>query len=171
MIEMVFMPTLNMIRSETALFPEHRVNFFQMVDSATRSCFEVVINLPEKVLSMIIQSLLWALQHTIRQVAEIGIIMVRDILERVREVGSEEVRQRFYQQHYMNMLNHVMGVVTDHNQVPFVGLGNLSEAVCQLFQTAETDIKIELSPGRSNLEYVADEMGNVLATHFANLNA
>lgn len=183
MIEMVFLPTLDMIKDETSQYPEHRVNFFQMVDSATRSCFEEVVNLPEHLLSYIVQSFLWALQHTIRQVAEIGesvllrlhlllgITMVTDVLERIREIENDAVKQKFYQTYYMEMLTHVMGVVTDHNQVPFVGLGNLSDAVCQLFVCAENDLKVQLCAGKDNVEFVAETMGQLLSTHFPNLNA
>ncbi|CAD5232029.1 unnamed protein product [Bursaphelenchus xylophilus] len=170
MMEIVFMPTLEMIQAETSQYPEHRVNFFQMVQAATTSCFDVVIKLPEKMLSLIVQSLLWALQHTIRTVAEIGIQMITELIKRLREYPNEALRQKFYQTYYTEMLTHVMGIVTDHNQVPFVGLGNLAEAVCQLFICAESDITVNLSPNQSNVEHIADSMAQILQRHFTNLN-
>ncbi|CAD5224178.1 unnamed protein product [Bursaphelenchus okinawaensis] len=171
MMEIVFVPTLEMIQAETSHYPEHRVNFFQMIQSATTSCFDIVIQLPEKMLGLIVQSLLWALQHTIRTVAEIGIQMITEFVKRLREYPNNSVRQQFYSRYFMEMLNHVMGVVTDHNQVQFVGLANLSEAVCQLFICAESDIKVNLSESQNNVEYVADSMAQILQTHFSNLNA
>lgn len=72
MFNFVFMPTLEMIKEDTALYPEHRVNFFPLLDAAIRNCFEMVVQLPENLLSLILQAVLWALQHTIRTVSELG---------------------------------------------------------------------------------------------------
>lgn len=72
MFELVFMPTLEMIKEDTSLYPEHRVNFFPLLDAAIRNCFQFVINLPENLLTLIVQAVLWSLQHTIRSVSELG---------------------------------------------------------------------------------------------------
>jgi len=172
MFELVFMPTLDMIKAETSLYPEHRVNFFQMLDAIVRTCFDEVMSFPENVLMLIIQAILWAFQHTIRSVAEIGITLTTEILISVRDYQPLDKRQLFYQRYYMEILAHVIGVVTDHNQVQFVGLANLSDAVCQLFACAENDIKVPLNPqnpAQDNAEFVYETIGNLLTLHFPNL--
>ena len=190
MFELVFMPTLEMIKEDTSYYPEHRVAFFQLIDAAVRSCFDQeVMGLPENIVSLVVQAILWAIQHTIRVVAEIGaslrggaecepralsgILLIVEIIERLRDAHiNQEQRQQFYQRYYVEMLTHVIGVVTDHNQVPFVGLANLSEAVCQLFACVESDIKVPLGTAASadkNIDFVSETIGNLLAVHFPNL--
>ncbi|KAI6238235.1 Exportin-1 [Aphelenchoides fujianensis] len=176
MFELVFLPTLEMIKGDTSFFPEHRVNFFQMLDAAVRSCFDrEIMGLPEDMVTLVVQAILWAFQHTIRSVAEIGSQLVVEILDRLRDSTIPmEARQAFYQRFFMQILTHVIGVVTDHNQVPFVGLGNLSDAVCQLFHCIESDIQIPLDPARpadKNSEFIFETLGGILAEHFPNLTA
>lgn len=174
MFELVFVPTLEMIKADLSHYPEHRVNFFQMLDAAVRSCFnQEVMRLPENIIGLVVQAILWAFQHTIRSVAEIGILLVVEIIERLRDSQmDQEQRQSFYQRFYVEILTHVIATVTDHNQVPFVGLANLSEAVCQLFTCVESDIKVPVGTSTSaenNVDYVFETIGNLLAVHFPNL--
>ncbi|KAI6214003.1 Importin N-terminal domain-containing protein [Aphelenchoides besseyi] len=174
MFELVFLPTLEMIKADTSFFPEHRVNFFQMLDAAVRSCFDQeIMGLPEEMVNLVIQAILWAFRHTIRSVAEIGIQLVVEILVRLRDSNIPlNTQQAFYQRYFMQILTHVIGAVTDHNQVPFVGLGNLSDAICQLFHCIETDIQIPLDATRTadkNSEFIFDTLGRILSEHFPNL--
>ena len=56
--------------------------------------------------------------------------------------------------------------------MPFVGLANLSEAVCQLFVCVESDIRVPLATMTSvdkNMDYVSETIGSLLAVHFPNL--
>jgi hypothetical protein len=53
----------------------------------------------------------------------LGIEILRDLLTKVSgmAIGKEATQQAFYQKHFMTILEHVLGVVTDNNQVQFVG--------------------------------------------------
>ena len=53
-------------------FPEHRTNFFQLIHALTVECFPVFLALPQEQLSYIIDAVVWAFQHSMRNVAEIG---------------------------------------------------------------------------------------------------
>jgi CRM1 C terminal len=50
-----------------------------------------------------------------------GIDILKDLLVKVAMMENKTVAQAFYQKHFMSILEHVLGVVTDHNQVPFIG--------------------------------------------------
>lgn len=174
MFELVFMPTLEMIKEDTSLYPEHRVNFFPLLDAAIRNCFKLVVNLPDNLLTLIIQAVLWSLQHTIRSISEMGISLVVEIIVRLRELYPVDVRQNFYRRFYMEILTHVVAIVTDYNQVPFVGLTNLAQAVCELFACAEKDINVSLNAQNpqfvgGNSEYIFEVISDLLSKHFPNL--
>jgi len=61
-----------MINKDMEAFPEHRTNFFQLLKALNTHCFNVLISLPDKVLGLIIQAIVWAIKHTMRNVAENG---------------------------------------------------------------------------------------------------
>lgn len=93
---------------------------------------------------------------------------------RLRELYSSELRQSLYQRYYMEILTHVIAIVTDYNQVPFVGLTNLAQAVCELFACAEKDIQINLNTQgglQNNSEYIFGAISTLFSTHFPNLTA
>jgi hypothetical protein len=89
------------------------------------------------------------------------------MFSQVAGLEDRAAAQAFYQKHYMNVLQHVLSVVTDNNQIPFVGrflvveslnpycyfyttyfsgLTNLSETMCLVFQAAEFSITVHLNP-------------------------
>ena len=56
-----------------------------------------------------------------------GIEILRDLLMKVANMPDKVQAQTFYQKHFMTVLEHVLGVVTDNNQVQFVGESFLIE--------------------------------------------
>uniref|UniRef100_A0A914NV09 Exportin-1 C-terminal domain-containing protein n=1 Tax=Meloidogyne incognita TaxID=6306 RepID=A0A914NV09_MELIC len=77
----------------------------------------------------------------------------------------------FYQKHFMTIMEHVLGVLTDNNQVQFV-LTNLAETVCILFQAVENTIDIPLNPSnssQSNTDFVYETITTLFVNHFKNL--
>lgn len=48
--------------------------------------------------------------------------ILRELLIKVAETENKECAQGFYKKYFMQILEHVLSVVTDHNQVPFIGL-------------------------------------------------
>ena len=71
-LDAVFTCTLDMINKDMEAYPEHRTNFFQLLKAINTHCFNVVIALPDQVLGLIIQAIVWAIKHTMRNVAENG---------------------------------------------------------------------------------------------------
>lgn len=53
-------------------YPEHRTNFFELVLSLVQECFPVFMEMPPEDLGTVIDAVVWAFQHTMRNVAEIG---------------------------------------------------------------------------------------------------
>lgn len=186
MLDAVFECTLDMINKDLEAFPEHRTNFFQLLNAITRHCFKVLLALPDNVFVLVIQAVVWAFKHSMRNVAETGLEILREMFSQVAGLEDRAAAQAFYQKHYMNVLQHVLSVVTDNNQIPFVGLTNLSETMCLVFQAAEFSITVHLNPNSpqpaltlgmtqeqmaaANMEYIFQVIGELLATHFKNLS-
>ncbi|KAL3082998.1 hypothetical protein niasHS_010800 [Heterodera schachtii] len=171
-LDAVFTCTLEMINKDMEAFPEHRTNFFQLLKAINQHCFDVLITLPDEVFGLLIQAIVWAVKHTMRNVAENGVDILRELLTKVSTMTDKAQAQAFYKKHFMVIMEHVLGVVTDYNQVNFVGLTNLAESVCLLFQAAETLIEVPLNPtnpSQPNMEFVYEAIATLFTTHFKNL--
>ncbi|CAI2353485.1 unnamed protein product [Caenorhabditis sp. 36 PRJEB53466] len=68
----VFQCSIDMINKDMEAFPEHRTNFFELVLSLVQECFSVFMEMPPEDLGTVIDAVVWAFQHTMRNVAEIG---------------------------------------------------------------------------------------------------
>lgn len=67
-----FQCTLEMINKDFAEYPEHRTNFFLLLQSINGKCFAGLLNIPGPQFKVIIDSIVWAFKHHTRNVAEIG---------------------------------------------------------------------------------------------------
>jgi len=171
-LDAVFVCTLEMINKDMEGYPEHRTNFYQLMNVINRHCFEVLVTLTDEMFQMIIQSIVWAFKHSMRNVAEIGIEILREMLNKLSMLPDKNQQQIFYQKYFITILEHVLGVLTDSNQVQFIGLTNLSETVCLLFQAAESIIEVPLNPenpAQSNMDFVFASIASLFSTHFKNL--
>jgi exportin-1 len=72
-LDAVFEPTLNMINQDFAEYPEHRVGFFKMMRAIDASCFAALLELPPPQFKLFMDSIIWAIKHTMRDIAEIGL--------------------------------------------------------------------------------------------------
>ena len=71
-LDAVYVCTLEMINKDMEAFPEHRTNFYQLINAINRHCFGVFLALSDELFQMIIQAIVWAIKHSMRNVAEIG---------------------------------------------------------------------------------------------------
>ncbi|XGW05720.1 hypothetical protein V3C99_016238 [Haemonchus contortus] len=167
----VFECTLEMINKDMEAFPEHRTNFFQLIHALTVECFQVFLALPPEQLSYIIDAVVWAFQHSMRNVAEIGLDILKDMLDRVEFLPREQ-SQPFYKRFYMQILQHVLAVVADSSQVHVAGLTYYAEVLCRLFKACEFLITVPLNddnPKQSNVDYIYEYIANIFVQHFTNL--
>jgi exportin-1 len=62
-----------MINQDFAEYPEHRVGFFKMMRAIDASCFSALLELPPPQFKLFMDSIIWAIKHTMRDIAEIGL--------------------------------------------------------------------------------------------------
>ncbi|MEQ2173958.1 hypothetical protein GOODEAATRI_002924 [Goodea atripinnis] len=76
----VFECTLNMINKDFEEFPEHRTHFFYLLQAATSQCFPAFLAIAPAQFKLILDSIIWAFKHTMRNVADTGLTMHATIL-------------------------------------------------------------------------------------------
>ena len=91
-LDAVFEPTLNMINQDFSEFPEHRVGFFKLLRAINLSCFPgmfcclvshilsrllitrlALLTIPPQQFKLFMDSIIWAIKHTMRDIAETGL--------------------------------------------------------------------------------------------------
>ncbi|CUG77964.1 exportin 1, putative [Bodo saltans] len=99
-----FTPTVLLIVENTTDFPEHRVNLFRLLHALNEHCFDAFlayISTHED----IVDSILWAIKHTERNVMSTGLELLLSLL--VKVVGSE-VGESFYKAYMHRILTEVL---------------------------------------------------------------
>lgn len=69
------------------------------------------LNIPPEQFKLVLDSVIWAFKHTMRNVADTGLDILYTLLQNV--ANHEEAAQSFYQTYFTDILQHVFSVVTD----------------------------------------------------------
>merc|ERR1711970_1003471 len=85
----VFECTLDMINKNFEEHPEHRINFFLLLQAVNSHCFPALLNIPAPQFKLVLDSIIWALKHTMRNVAETGLNILNQLLQNVAGSGPE----------------------------------------------------------------------------------
>jgi len=162
-----------MINKDLEEFPEHRTNFFRLLQTLMQYCFPVFMSLPSEQFKLIVDSVIWAFKHSMRNVAEIGLEILKDLLNKLQKWDDRAAAQRVYRSFFLDLLEHVLSVVTDRSQVQVAGLSYYADILCQLFSAAEFFITVPLNvdnAAQSNIDFVYQFVGNLLKSAFAHLS-
>jgi len=69
-MEAVFEPTLQMITTNFEDFPEHRIRFYEFLRAVNSYCFPALFNIPPEHQKLVVDSVVWAMKHTERNIAD-----------------------------------------------------------------------------------------------------
>jgi exportin-1 len=166
----VFECTLMMINRDFEEYPEHRKNFFILLQAVNQHCFPALLQIPPPQFKLILDSVIWAFKHTMRDVAEIGLEILLKLLINIRE--HQEAAQGFYQSFYIEIMQHVFSVVTDTSHI--AGLTYHSQILAHLFSLLESNnILVPLAPQvqspAQNIEFVQQHVFGLLKTAYPHL--
>lgn len=170
MINSVYEATLDMISQDMESYPEHRNNFFIFISAVIRYSFTSLFEIDPKFRNFTVEAINWGMRHTMRTVAETATEILRQLFTQVQQAG-DAIAQEFYRTYFMTIVDHLVSIAADYNQVPFVGLTNISETLCIVFEIAENYIKVPLyeSGASSNIEFIMNNLGFTLKKHFSHL--
>ncbi|XP_062503656.1 exportin-1-like isoform X2 [Corticium candelabrum] len=131
-LEAVFECTLAMINKDMEEFPEHRTNFFVLLQAITSYCFTAFLQIPAQQFKLVMDSIIWALKHTMQNVADTGLNILHTLLENVQRLDAD---QSFYQTYFLELLQHVFSVATDTSHT--AGLTMHATILCDMFRLVE----------------------------------
>merc|ERR1719450_809928 len=168
----LFECTLDMINKDFEEFPEHRTNFFLLLQAVNLYCFAAFLSIPAAQFKLVLDSIIWAFKHTMRNVADTGLNILFQLLQNVN--GQPEAAQSFYQTYYTDILQHMFSVVTDTSHT--AGLTMHATILTYMFTLVETSkVTIALNPAdktpanMTNMVYIQGFVANLLKTAFPHL--
>jgi len=169
----VFECTLDMINKDFEQFPEHRTNFFLLLQAVNTHCFLALIKLAPEQFKLVLDTVIWAFKHTMRNVADTGLDILLSMLVNIQ--AHPDHAQAFYQTYYMKILQYIFLVVTDTSHT--AGLTKHATILAHMFVTAENNsITIPLfdqsqvqNPGMTNELYIKEYIALLLKQTFSHL--
>ena len=107
--EAVFECTLNMITQNFEDYPEHRVKFFALLQSIAKYCHPMLFAMTKEQLTLVMDSVVWAFRHTMRNVAETGLLLLEDLIS---HFNRSSMLLQFYQEYYIKIMREIFTVMT-----------------------------------------------------------
>lgn len=178
-MENVFECTLDMINKDFSEFPEHRVEFFNLLRAINLHCFPALLKLDNRQFKFVIDSCLWASKHDNRDVEAAGLNMCLELISNVAEKTDAQTSNAFFNQFFIPILQDVFFVLTDTDHK--AGFKTQSMLLLRMFYfispADDTQPKIQgpiyqpdqAQAGTSNKEFLANYVANLLNNAFSNL--
>ncbi|EGN95473.1 hypothetical protein SERLA73DRAFT_76572 [Serpula lacrymans var. lacrymans S7.3] len=170
-LDAVFEPTLNMINQDFSEFPEHRVGFFKLLRAININCFPAMLGIPPPQFKLFMDSIIWAIKHTMRDIADTGLNLCLEVVNNF--AGAEPaVSNAFFQQYFLSIVQDIFFVLTDADHKSGFKLQSL--LLARMFQLVETNqIQTPLfdpaqmtDPNISNSVFLREYCANLLKTAF-----
>jgi len=166
----VFECTLDMINKDFEEHPEHRTNFFTLLQAVNAHCFPAFLSIPPQQFKLVLDSIIWAFKHTMRNVADTGLSILYQLLNNVS--AHPEAAQSFYQTYYTDILQHMFSVVTDTSHT--AGLTMHATILAYMFTLVESEkVTAPLNVNDktvSNMVHIQGFVANLLKTAFPHLS-
>lgn len=167
-LDAVFECTLAMINQDLTEYPEHRVAFFKLLRVINLNCFDALLKLPPQQFKLIMDSIVWATKHTMRDIGDLGLMICVELIDNVVGAGPA-TSNGFFQAYYLALLQDMFFVLTDADHKS--GFKSTALVLARLFKLVEQgDIQVPLDPAApSNPAFVAEYTANLLKSAFPHL--
>ncbi|EAL19684.1 hypothetical protein CNBG3120 [Cryptococcus deneoformans B-3501A] len=173
-LDAVFEPTLGMINQDFAEYPEHRVGFFKLLRAINLTCFQALLEIPPGQFKLIVDSIVWAFKHTMRDIADTGLNIAYEIVNNFA-ASTPEIANQFYQQYLLSLVGDVFFVLTDADHKS--GLKMQGMLLAQLIALVETgavqaplfDPAQVTDPGMNNVIFLKGYISDLLSNAFGHV--
>ncbi|GAA5969817.1 hypothetical protein JCM3765_002195 [Sporobolomyces pararoseus] len=170
-LDAVFECTLSMINQDLTEFPEHRVAFFKLLRVINIHCFDALLTIPAPQFKLVMDSVVWATKHTMRDIGDLGLTICVELIDNVVAAGPN-TSNGFFQAYYLPLLSDMFFVLTDADHKS--GFKSTALVLARLFRLVETgDIQVPLDPSVTsapgNSAFVAEHSANLLKQAFPHL--
>ncbi|QRW27605.1 nuclear export receptor CRM1 [Rhizoctonia solani] len=175
-LDAVFECTLEMISKDFAEYPEHRSGFFKLLRAIDMYCFPALLSLPAIQFKLLFDSIIWAIKHTMRDIADTGLNLLLEIVNNFAS-AEEAIANSFFQQYYLPMLQDTFFVLTDSDHKS--GFKHQSLMLQRLFQLVESnsihaplfDPSTQPSPPPTNQQFLREYTATLLKNAFPHLTS
>lgn len=113
-MESVFECTLEMINKDYHEYPDHRVQFFKLLQAINLYCFPALLKLQPAQFKIVIDSCMWASKHVNREVENTGLTMCLELINNMAETDVQ-TSNAFFQRFFIQILGDVFFVLSDSN--------------------------------------------------------
>ena len=172
-MESVFECTLEMINKDFSDYPEHRVQFFNLLKTINTHCFASLLKLDTRAFKFVIDSCMWASKHDNREVESTGLTMCVEMVCQMAD-ADPQTRDAFFQNFYVIILQDLFFVLTDSDHK--AGFKYQSMLLAKMVWLVDTDrvqspiYSADMAPaGTPNREFVRNFIGRLLTNAFPNL--
>jgi exportin-1 len=136
-------------------------------------CFASLLAITPAQFKLVLDSIIWAFKHTMRNVADTGLQILFQLLQNMAR--SETASNEFYKTYYTDILQHIFSVVTDSSHT--AGLTMHASILAYMFNLVEQNqVKVSLDPNApeaphtENLNYVKAFVANLLKAAYPHLS-
>lgn len=173
---LVIEPTLMMINKDMISYPDHRREYYELLNAIDKNCFQVFLELPICSFKLFFDSICWAMKHTNREIESLGIdsalIMLSNIDTHYRDTNIFKV---FFQEYYLSLINETFYILTepDHKST-FTEQSMLLTKLINLSFNDDISVSIYekingIAQDTTNKDYLMQYMAKLLLSEFDNL--
>jgi exportin-1 len=165
----VFEKTLEMITTNMLDYPEHRIHFFTFLHEANQHCFYALFSIPANMQKLVIDSIVWAIKHTERNISETGLEILLALLRNVS--SNAQIAQPFFVAFMLPLIQDVFGVLTDRlHKSGFKLQASILMHLCHTTQLGQITAPLHsLGPGLDNAQFLKEHLGGLLVKAFPNV--
>jgi len=167
----VFECTLGMITQDFSEYPEHRVGFYRLLRAINTHCFPALLSLPAPQIKLVMDSIIWAIKHTMREIADIGLNLFHELINNFA-AADPNASNAFFQQYSLPIIQDIFFVMTDTEHKS--GFKLQSVILARMFQLVKTgQVQAPLfdpatvgNPAMTNQQFLKEYCAHLLKTAF-----
>ncbi|KAJ7029680.1 CRM1 C terminal-domain-containing protein [Mycena alexandri] len=175
-LDAVFEPTLNMINRDFTEFPDHRLGLYKLLRAINLKCFPALLGLQPAQFKLFMDSIMWAIKHTVRDIADLGLNICLEVVNNFATSPSE-ISGPFFQQYFLSIVQDIFFVLTDTDHKS--GFKLQVVVLARMFQLVDTEpIPTRLfdpaqvpDPNVTNLVFLREYTANLLHGAFPHVPA
>eukprot|EP00916_Digyalum_oweni_P021658 GHVL01035939.1.p1 GENE.GHVL01035939.1~~GHVL01035939.1.p1 ORF type:complete len:1099 (-),score=183.72 GHVL01035939.1:1133-4429(-) len=159
----VFEPTLDLIKSDFQSYPDHRINFYELLKQFSNCCFSAIFTLNDKTVRLFVDSLVWAFKHEQPTIADHGLKVLDNFISQLIQAGPESAKP-FLDIYFAPILRDILNVLTD--TLHKAGFKEQTSILRNLIRSVEDGLLAETAPKK----HVMDLLITMMTGNFPTLN-
>ncbi|CAK5283617.1 unnamed protein product [Mycena citricolor] len=166
-LDAVFQPTLDMITKDFTEFPDHRMGLYKLLRAVNSKCFPALLGLQPAQFKLFMDSIMWAIKHTIRDVADLGLTICLEVIDNFTS-SPPEIKNPFFQAYFLSIVQDILFVLTDTDHKS--GFRMQTTVLARLFELVDPSgngIQVALfDGGKGNMEGLQEYINGLLTSAF-----